>query len=233
MNKKILRPIQGAIFAIGAPLGWLTVRYFNDADITLELEDNWGLYAYMLFSTLSVFTLFGAYVGRQEQKITELASRDALTGICNLRSFIERLHQEISRAKRHSIPLSIIYFDLDYFKRVNDRYGHPAGDLVLKEISQQVKKITREHDIFARVGGEEFCILLPRCQLGDAVAHAERIRSTIEALQIKLSHGEKIKVTVSVGVVSWHTEESVNEFYKRADEKLYLAKQRGRNRVES
>lgn len=233
MNKTILRPTQGAIFAAGAPAGWLLIQYFKGADIWLELSSNWDLYAYMLFGTLVVFILFGSYVGRQEQKITDLASRDALTGIYNLRFFIERMRQEISRAKRHSIPLSIIYFDLDYFKKVNDQYGHPVGDIVLREISNQVKKITREHDIFARVGGEEFSILLPSCELSNAKIQAERIRTSIENLAIAIPDNGVLHSTVSIGVVSWISGESYNDFYKRADEKLYLAKQHGRNRVES
>ena len=107
------------------------------------------------------------------------------------------------------------------------------GDIVLQEISKQIKQITREHDVFARVGGEEFSILLPRCELDNAIIQAERIRSSIERLDIQIPDNGSLKTTVSIGVVTWLTDESPNSFYKRADEKLYLAKQRGRNRVES
>ena len=233
MNKITLRTIQGAVFAMGAPLGWLLIQYIAGVDIELELTTNWGLYAYMLFGSLAAFILFGGHVGRQEQKITEIASCDALTGIYNLRFFNEQVKQEISRAKRDSLPLSIICFDLDYFKKINDQYGHPAGDIVLRKISGRVKQITRGNDIFARVGGEEFCILLPNCGLDNAKTNAERIRFGIESLKINITDVGTLKTTVSIGVASWKSGETFSHFYKRVDEKLYLAKQNGRNRVES
>ena len=233
MNKAILRGLQAAIFALGAPLGWLLIKFWSGADIVIELSDNWGLYAYMLFGTLLVFISFGSYVGRKEQFITELAIRDSLTGIYNLRYFIERVEQEISRAKRHTMPLSLIYFDLDFFKKINDRYGHPVGDKVLKQVADTIKEMIRAHDIFARVGGEEFAILLPRCSLDDAVQNAERIRKAVQSQQINIQNGSPVQVTISAGVTAWSNNEQVTQFYKRADEKLYLAKQHGRNQVVS
>jgi len=231
MNKAILRSLQAAIFAIGAPLGWLLIRYAGGTEILEELKNNWGLYSYMLFGTTLVFIIFGVHVGRQEQATRELSIRDPLTGIYNLRFYIERIGQEISRAKRYDTPLSMIYFDLDYFKKVNDQYGHPIGDKVLCKIAEQVKDSVRAHDVFARVGGEEFAILLPRSNVQDAAANAERIRQAIENLTINVNNTLAISVTVSAGVTQWQNDEAVAEFYKRADEKLYLAKQQGRNQV--
>jgi diguanylate cyclase (GGDEF)-like protein len=227
MNKVKLRSLQAALFSFGGPLGWLTIKYFQGVPIAEELQTNWGLYAYMLFGTLTVFIGFGSYVGRKEQYITELATRDALTGIFNLRYFNERLTQEISIARRHHTPLSLIYFDLDFFKKVNDQH------IVLQKVTHKVKEMVRAHDIFARVGGEEFAILLPRCSQIDAISNAERIRKAVEDLEIEFNTDQSLNVTISAGVVSWHRDEPGREFYKRADEELYLAKQQGRNRVVS
>ncbi|MCW9000590.1 MAG: GGDEF domain-containing protein, partial [Kangiellaceae bacterium] len=181
-----MRSLQAATFSIGAPLGWLLIRYLEGADISQDIQSNVLLYAYLLFGTLIVFILFGAYVGNKEKYITELAVKDPLTQIHNRRFFIGRLTEEISRASRYQKPLSMIYFDLDHFKVVNDTYGHPVGDKVLVKVAREVKKNIRSHDIFARTGGEEFAILLPQCEIANAVANAERIRLGLEKMAIEV-----------------------------------------------
>lgn len=233
MNKIILRSIQACVFAIGAPLGWLLIRVMNGADILQEVSQNWGLYSYMLFGTMTVFVLFASYVGHKESQITQVAFLDSLTDIYNLRYFSERVTQETARSKRYETPISLIYFDLDFFKKVNDQYGHPAGDKVLKEVAQKVKELVRTYDVFARVGGEEFAILQPRCGLKDSVHSADVIRDAIEKLKIKVSDDKEISVTLSAGVTQWVVGEDIERFYKRADSFLYRAKQDGRNRVKS
>ena len=231
MNKANLRSIQGAIFSLGAPLGWLGIQSMGGANIFIELQNNLGLYTYLLFATLIVFTAFGHYVGNKEQIITELATRDPLTGAYNLRHFIERMDNEISRANRDQSPLSIIYLDLDFFKKINDQYGHPAGDKVLIKLAEIGKNNIRNHDIFSRVGGEEFAILLPHSNLDDAITNAERIRQSVADTPIPISETDTVSITLSAGVVEWKKQESAQHFYKRADEKLYEAKLQGRNRV--
>lgn len=231
MNKVLLRAIQGGVLALGAPLGWLLINLFFGASLIDELEQNIGLYSYMLFATLFVFVMFGIFVGRKEELISIYAVRDALTGIYNLRYYNERLNDEISSAKRYNTPLSLIYFDLDHFKKVNDEYGHPAGDDVLRQVTKVVSSISRVNDIFARVGGEEFMLLLPRSNLSNALADAERIRQTVEDLTIPINNKTDLKITISLGVVSLLDGESASDFYKRADKNLYLAKEQGRNRV--
>jgi diguanylate cyclase (GGDEF)-like protein len=231
MNVIFVRAIQGCVLSIGAPLGWLIINLFSGKSIVQEITDNIGLYSYMLFATMFVFALFGIFVGRKEALIATFAIRDALTGIYNLRYYKERMNNEISAARRDGTPLSLIYFDLDHFKTVNDQYGHPAGDEVLRQVAKHISKISRAHDVFARVGGEEFTVLLPRCNLSDAMSDAERIRVIIENLSIPVSPELSINITISLGVVTLLGEESAEDFYQRADKKLYEAKQTGRNRV--
>ncbi len=231
MNKSVLRAIQGGVLALGAPLGWLLINLYSGASLVDEIKQNVGLYSYLLFVTVFVFIMFGIFVGRKEELISMYAVRDTLTGIYNLRYYSERLNNEISSAKRYHTPLSLIYFDLDHFKKVNDEFGHPAGDEVLRQVTKAITNISRVNDIFARVGGEEFVLLLPRSTLANALADAERIRQTIQALTIPINNKPDLKITISLGVVTLIEGETASDFYKRADQNLYLAKEQGRNRV--
>ena len=231
MNKITLRAIQGGILAAGAPIGWLIIRVFSGSEPLAELQQHWSLYAYMLFGTQMVFITFSIYVGRQEQLISNLAIRDSLTGIFNLRFMVERMNEEIANAQRYNTALSVIYCDLDHFKKVNDQYGHPGGDEVLRQVTKAISFKTRTQDVFARVGGEEFAVLLPQCNHSDAIDYAERIRKTVEQLPIQIPTKPAFGVTISLGVATLKEHETVNDFYKRADQNLYLAKQQGRNKV--
>lgn len=231
MRKTFLRSIQGGVCAFGSPIGWLAIQYFNGADLTTEIQNNVGLYSYLLFATFIVFISFGGFVGRKEDTITALAIKDSLTGIYNQRFFIERLGQEIANAHRYKTPLSLIYFDLDHFKQVNDNYGHPFGDKVLCRVTASVAEIIRLSDIFARVGGEEFVLALPNTNLEEAKLNAERTRIAIESLQIENDANNIIQITISLGVAELIENENLTQFYKRVDSKLYLAKEQGRNRV--
>ncbi|MGB6127219.1 MAG: GGDEF domain-containing protein [Psychrilyobacter sp.] len=160
--------------------------------------------------------------------VTHLSETDHLTKAYNRLKFNEVIKVEILKSKRYKTDLSILMFDIDFFKKINDKYGHDKGDLVLVEISKLVKELIREIDIFCRWGGEEFMVLLPNTSLKFAVLIAERIRKSIHNLEI-----EKIeKVSCSFGVVSFDFDESLDAFIKRVDNKLYTAKNNGRNRVE-
>ena len=231
MRKSFLRSIQGGVCAFGSPLGWLAIQYFSGADLITEIQNNVELYSYLLFATFIVFVLFGGFVGRKEDTITALAIKDPLTDIYNQRFFIERLGQEIANARRYATPLSLIYFDLDDFKQVNDIYGHPFGDKVLCRVTESVSEIIRLSDIFARVGGEEFAVVLPHTDLEEAKLNAERTRIAIESLQIENDSKNLVQITISLGAVQLIEDENQSQFYKRADNKLYLAKEQGRNRV--
>jgi diguanylate cyclase (GGDEF)-like protein len=185
-----------------------------------------------IFKFLSGNNIENAY----HEEIYRLTTIDGLTQIYNKRYFLETLEREISRAHRYRRELSLIMFDIDHFKKVNDTYGHLAGDYVLKQLASVIKARIRREDIMARYGGEEFAIILPEIDSFNAVQFADKIRKLIEKTTFKFEE-TKIPVTISVGVSSVGPG-SANadlhnpvEFIKTADDKLYQAKSQGRNQV--
>ena len=164
-----------------------------------------------------------------EQKLVEMNTVDALTGIYNRRFLESRLKEECERHQRYNRVLSVLMIDIDFFKKVNDTYGHQAGDLVLKNVAAKVGSSIRKTDILARYGGEEFCCLLPETDGAAAEIVAENLRGHIEGME-SVFHHTPIKVTISLGISSFAAEDSPEQFLKRADEALYLAKRSGRNR---
>src|SRR5215470_7944994 len=180
-----------------------------------------------IFKFLSGGNIENAY----HEEIYRLTTVDGLTQIYNKRYFLETLEREISRAHRYHRDLSLIMFDIDFFKNVNDTHGHLAGDSVLKQLAQVLKGRIRREDIMARYGGEEFAIILPEIGVANALVFAEKVRKIIEKTPFKFED-QKIPITVSVGVAQvGPAVQSTLEFIKAADDKLYLAKQEGRNRV--
>jgi two-component system cell cycle response regulator len=164
------------------------------------------------------------------EEIYRLMTVDALTQTHNKRYFGEALEREFGRANRYRRELSLIAFDLDHFKKVNDTYGHLSGDAVLRQMALAVRPRLRQQDIFARVGGEEFCIILPEVGLAGARVTAEKVRRIVEALPVQ-AENRIIRCTVSLGVAGWDTTlESALALHKAADVALYAAKQGGRNR---
>lgn len=157
---------------------------------------------------------------------------DPLTGVPNRRAFDLQLASEISRSTRYGLPLSLVILDLDHFKRVNDTYGHPVGDKVLVTVSDKVTKSLRKSDFLARIGGEEFVILLPETDLVAALTTAEKLRADIARLRFK-TQNTHLTATASMGVCEWKTAMTAEQLLKFADEALYRAKQGGRNRVEA
>lgn len=165
---------------------------------------------------------------RANAKITELTRTDPLTQLANRRYFDERIKEMVSLARRKYQPLSLLMTDIDKFKRVNDTFGHDAGDRVLVGYADLMKKNSRAEDLVARFGGEEFIILLPLSNSQQTLALAERIREDI-AQQDFLENGHR--VTASFGVSQLTKDETIQSFMKRADEALYQAKESGRNRT--
>jgi len=166
-------------------------------------------------------------------KLHELVFCDALTGLYNHRFFQEAMDRELDRSKRYKRELSLILFDIDHFKKVNDTYGHLVGDRVLVALSRTTENSVREADIIARYGGEEFAVILPETDFNSTRAVAERLRRDIENLHIDVD-GVAIKITVSVGYTSYSHSATIQD--KRAvigmaDKALYIAKQSGRNMV--
>jgi len=165
------------------------------------------------------------------EQLKELSITDELTSIANRRYFFETASRELARARRVNRPFSIIIFDLDHFKNINDTYGHLIGDDILKEIAQKVVSQLRTLDIYARYGGEEFIICLPETMAHDAVIVAERIRNIVEECKFK-DNDHLITVTISLGIASLtDIDEELEMIIKHADEALYQAKQSGRNCV--
>lgn len=166
------------------------------------------------------------------RELNEKAVKDGLTGAYTKGALLERGPELIKRSELLGEDLSMIVFDLDHFKKINDQHGHAAGDYVLVELSKIIStKVVRSHDFFARYGGEEFVILLVHTPLRAAAEVSERIRTTVESMAF-VFEGKRIPVTVSVGVATRRPDEDVwDSFFKRADSSLYQSKQNGRNRV--
>jgi len=168
---------------------------------------------------------------RLEQDMKRLATTDALTGANNRHQFFSQAAREVARAKRYDNPLSVIMLDIDYFKSINDTYGHHAGDMVLKAFADTARTALRTSDIFGRLGGEEFAAILPQTGLEEGLEVAERLRAAFAALAVRVDEAT-IPFTVSLGVTQVRaTDKDVEELLNRADEALYRAKRMGRNRV--
>jgi diguanylate cyclase (GGDEF)-like protein/PAS domain S-box-containing protein len=166
---------------------------------------------------------------RLERALEELATTDPLTAVANRRRFDEVLLTEAERSLRTENPLTLLMLDIDHFKAVNDAYGHPVGDVVLKAVAAQCRSAARDIDLVARVGGEEFAVLLVNVGLHEGEEVADRIRKVVGALQVELPGHPPLGCTVSVGVAEFAGD--ATELMVRADAALYRAKAEGRNCV--
>ena len=165
------------------------------------------------------------------EEIYRLMTVDGLTQVYNRRYFTEALDREFGRSQRYRRALSVILFDIDFFKRVNDTHGHLAGDNLLRQITGAVKGRLRREDIFARTGGEEFAVILPEIELAGARVTAEKVRAIVETTHFRHEQ-QLVPCTISLGVAAMRGDEAAPlDLYGRADERLYAAKQAGRNRV--
>lgn len=181
--------------------------------------------------TLLILFLTQRTLSGYRRRIEELAATDKLTGAYNRKAFDTLFGQARAEALRSGAPLSMLLLDLDHFKQINDGYGHPAGDLVLQEVSRRIRSGIREADMFFRWGGEEFLIVLKGCALEHAGNLAEALRGLIEAASLPYD-GRELAVTASFGVAEFQAGEDEVGLIKRMDKALYAAKERGRNRVE-
>ena len=167
-----------------------------------------------------------------KEEFKQLANTDPLTNLYNRRFFTEQAEKEYQRAKRYSLSMTLISIDIDYFKSINDKFGHPAGDQVLIKIANQLKASLRQTDILARIGGEEFSILLPETSAISAMAFAERIKEEQSRLLITGDWQGEINLSVSIGVSSLiASDKAFDVLFSRADKALYQAKNTGRNTV--
>jgi two-component system cell cycle response regulator len=192
-----------------------------------------------------VFAVVGRMIGRRDEillarnrelaeisdQLRALSRIDALTGIHNRRSFDERLEQELARTRRYDVPCSLVMIDLDLFKRANDRYGHQAGDEILRHVAALIDAEKRTGDLVARYGGEELAAILPHTEAEDAFVWAERVRARIEGEPTRW-HEQEFVVTASFGVAAVPPcEGTADALVQAADRALYAAKRRGRNTV--
>ncbi len=164
------------------------------------------------------------------EEIYRLTITDGLTQVANKRHFRDFLDRELARAARHQRPLSLVLFDLDRFKDVNDHHGHLAGDRVLQGIASLVAAQVRRDELLARYGGEEFAVVLPETGLDSATAFCERVRRQVEEATFDFE-GQPLRATISVGVAELSRNETMDSLIARADARLYEAKQGGRNRT--
>ncbi|BDM63064.1 GGDEF domain-containing protein [Shewanella sp. NFH-SH190041] len=166
-----------------------------------------------------------------EQQLRTLSETDALTGLYNRRRMLDTLRQLLHDSKKQRRLAALLILDIDLFKKINDKYGHQVGDTVLEQICEELKRQLRDGDIAARIGGEEFAILLPHSRLDEATLVAERIRCAIAKRQISAA-GSQFHITVSIGLTQLSEDDNCSSALTRADAALYRAKAAGRNRVE-
>jgi diguanylate cyclase (GGDEF)-like protein len=229
--------LAGSYMVLGAGLLWVGLTALLQPEAILPtsgaaLTAGPALLAFYAVTIASSFAFILMHKERADRESYALATTDSLTGVYNRRTFAELAEPQLSRSRRSKLPVSLLMLDLDHFKRINDTYGHLAGDHVLKAFSALVRSCLRKEDLLARYGGEEFVVLLPDSPEVAAAALAERIRSEVASKPLDVN-GRSIHVTVSVGVASESGEAlpPLESMLARADEALYAAKNQGRDRV--
>ena len=233
------RVLQGLALAMLAPLGWLFLRSMtvDGFQVLAELQRSWVLYLYMSIGAALSMIVFGVVVGLRERNLEQLNARlhylsytDGLTDLRNARYFWQSFEDAIARSVRDRQPVSLVLFDLDHFKKINDTHGHAVGDRVLEGIGQALADEVRAGEVAARVGGEEFALLMPGAGVEDAERAAQRIRRALAARRFE-GKGGVFGVTVSGGVASSRLgiARKPQDLFDRADMALYDAKHHGRD----
>jgi diguanylate cyclase (GGDEF)-like protein len=203
--------------------------YVNDVEVKFERLRNGDLIK--IGGAILKFLSGGNIESLFHEEIYRMTIVDGLTQVHNKRYFMEFIDREMARCSRYDRPLSLLLFDIDKFKVINDSHGHLAGDHILKRLAEMVAKHVRKEEAFARYGGEEFAIIMPETNGDRAKIFAEKIRRMVESTSFVYEDRE-IAVTVSIGIAEMKQHREPMSFIKAADEKLYLAKSKGRNRVE-
>ena len=234
--RRVVYALVGGLLGLGAPLGLLFVRLMRRPVsvrlVVREMRNDLGTYIYTGTSTIIAFTIFGGVLGRYADRLARLATTDSLTGLLNARTFHDRLHEELTRAARYREPLSLLMIDLDGLKRVNDLYGHEAGDAALRSVAAAIRSGLREIDLGARLGGDEFGVLAPRTNEDSAIVLGERLRTLVaEGGDGTIGSGTSISVGITSLVPSRDQNTSTFSLMRTADEALYRAKRLGGNRV--
>jgi diguanylate cyclase (GGDEF)-like protein len=174
-----------------------------------------------------------ARMRKSHEKLHFLATHDTLTGVLNARAYYSACEHLIELGRRHGTPFSVLFVDLDHFKSVNDTHGHAAGDIVLKSVANTLRTAIRTSDALGRIGGEEFSIFLPNTDLPGALQLGETIRQAVEQLMPVIESGP-LRITASIGVAQCRDRnQTMHDIQHKADEAMYIAKKKGRNRVSS
>lgn len=230
---------RAAALVLFSYAGFLIVRFtyalFSAALTTSFVQDPFQLVNFllsMIFGFCFTMALAVMLLREKQVELERLAQRDPLTGMNNRLSLDEFAAQAMTRARDAQLPLSIMLFDLDHFKQINDRFGHQAGDALLKTVAERIEQVKRATDTGFRYGGEEFLVLLPGATAGQAVEVAERYRSSLADEPVDIGP-DVVRLTASFGVVEWDRAESWDALVNRADQALYKAKNSGRDRIVS
>ena len=222
--------IMGLISLITISSGFLYLMGFTDQVYKILIN-------YWVITTISgvmVYFLAG-YIVQSNHMFMQLKTQSAtdfLTGLNNVRQFDSALNESLESARELNEKLSLLMIDIDHFKKVNDTYGHQAGDEVLRQLGGLLISCSRPSDIVSRNGGEEFSLLLKNCSYSQALEIAERLRGIVENHRFSLPNGKELKITISLGASTYlETTQCLEEFIKQADDTLYKAKRTGRNKV--
>lgn len=185
-------------------------------------------------NTVVKFSIQDQLEEQYQKSIYESATRDGLTRIFNKKYFLDTLRKEFAYCLRHRVPMSLVMFDIDHFKKINDTYGHPAGDYVLQRVAAKISETVRQEDLFARYGGEEFALMLRESESDNAIRCAERCRRAIDGADF-VFNGTPVKVTISLGVATLYDSDfsQPEDLIAASDRYLYRAKKGGRNRVDA
>ena len=218
--------VRAAVITYSDITGVVELDVGSNFDVAITL-------GFLVFLGMFNFSLTNLVLGSLIRRLENLASTDQLTGLYNRRMVIERMDEEHARFQRSGQRYAIVMMDLDHFKAINDSHGHSAGDAVLREVARCLQQDVRNTDTLARMGGEEFLLLLPMNDLDGALVHAGRIRKHIAASPVPTAQGA-IAITISLGVAEvFDSDRSAQNVVSRADAALYRAKDMGRNRVEA
>lgn len=240
-HPELVDPLQSVAMEIGGAQSWLYNQLLEDIR-AISVQQRLVMQRFSIaVSVLLVLMVSAAitlclaviYLYRQRNAMRQLMLTDELTGLYNRRHLVNVASAALIQAKRDRAPLSLLLLDLDHFKQINDTYGHPIGDEVLRQISSQLRQLSRPSDTLARIGGEEFCLLMPSTATHDALQAADRLRREIEANTLS---GVVLQnnPTISIGVTTCQSGTlTFEQLYTFADKALYQAKALGRNRVES
>ena len=220
--------VNVALAALSLPL--VLPRHPHAADVVYELA-HFATVVALVWAACALLERLAAQSFAYRERLQREASTDALTGLHNRREFESGMVREMERARRMQVPLSLAILDIDFFKRINDQHGHDVGDIVLREVARALHAGIRKSDLLARIGGEEFALVMLGTQPPGAWVVLERLRAAVAALRIPAG-AQQIGCTISIGITDRvETDVDWPMLYKRADQALYDAKERGRNRV--